>query len=231
MHILWFKLSSSIPVVLFHQFWNHRDLSRKSLSWYLWTWIPDFYWGEELFWDEEGRMEMSQESFFKKKFIYLTVLGLSCSMQTLSCSMWDLVPWSGIRLGPLLWERRVLAIGPPGKSLTFLSCVWAHILGKFLRHRKESVSSSFALSTVWHIFKSLKLQELGFFSQVHLYLLNASMPSYSFSTHFWMVPTVPGLPCSLSHLTKVFTSHLMPIWTLMTRNYLISRPQEDVLFS
>ena len=231
MHILWFKLSSSIPVVLFHQFWNHRDLSRKSLSRYLWTWIPDFYWGEELFWDEEGRMEMSQESFFKKKFIYLTVLGLSCSMQTLSCSMWDLVPWSGIRLGPLLWERRVLAIGPPGKSLTFLSCVWAHILGKFLRHRKESVSSSFALSTVWHIFKSLKLQELGFFSQVHLYLLNASMPSYSFSTHFWMVPTVPGLPCSLSHLTKVFTSHLMPIWTLMTRNYLISRPQEDVLFS
>ena len=173
---------------------------------------------------KRGEWRYHRNLFLKKKFIYLTVLGLSCSM-------WDLVPWSGIRLGPLLWEHRVLAIGPPGKSLTFLSCVWAHILGKFLRHRKESVSSSFVLSTVWHIFKSLKLQELGFFSQVHLYLLNASMPSYSFSTHFWMVPTVPGLPCSLSHLTKVFTSHLMPIWTLMTRNYLISRPQEDVLFS
>ena len=26
-------------------------------------------------------------------FIYLAVAGLSCSMQTLSCGMWDLVPW------------------------------------------------------------------------------------------------------------------------------------------
>ena len=39
-----------------------------------------------------------------------------CSMQTLSCSMWDLVPWPGIEPGPLHWECGVLATGPPGKS-------------------------------------------------------------------------------------------------------------------
>ena len=35
----------------------------------------------------------------------------------LSCSMWGLIPWLGIKLGPLRWERRVSAIGPAGKSL------------------------------------------------------------------------------------------------------------------
>ena len=97
----------------------------------------------------------------KKKFIYLAVLGLSCSK-------WDLVPCSGIRLGPLLWERRVLAIWPPGKSLTFSSCVWAHILRKFLRHRKESASSNFALSTVWHSLSLWNYKSWVFFSQAYL---------------------------------------------------------------
>ena len=41
-------------------------------------------------------------------FIYLAVLSLNCSM-------WGLVPWPGINPGPLHWERKVLAIGPPGK--------------------------------------------------------------------------------------------------------------------
>ena len=31
-------------------------------------------------------------SFFKKIFIYLAVLDLSCGMRALSCGMWDLVP-------------------------------------------------------------------------------------------------------------------------------------------
>ena len=42
----------------------------------------------------------------KKKIIYLTALGLSCGMQDLSCGMWDLVPWPGIRLGPPALEAR-----------------------------------------------------------------------------------------------------------------------------
>ena len=33
-----------------------------------------------------------------------------------SCSMWDLVPWSGIECRPLHWKRGVLATGLPGKS-------------------------------------------------------------------------------------------------------------------
>ena len=50
----------------------------------------------------------------KKKIIYLAVLDLSCSMQTLSCYMWDLVPWPGIEPDPLPWDHR--ATGPPGKT-------------------------------------------------------------------------------------------------------------------
>ena len=30
-------------------------------------------------------------------FIYFTVLGLCCSIRTLSCGMWDIVPWPGIK--------------------------------------------------------------------------------------------------------------------------------------
>ena len=44
----------------------------------------------------------------------------SCSMRTLSCSMWDLIPCWGIELGPLHWEHGVLATGPPGKSQLLL---------------------------------------------------------------------------------------------------------------
>ena len=41
----------------------------------------------------------------------------SCSMQTICCSMWDLVPWPGFNPGPLHWECGVLASEPPAKSL------------------------------------------------------------------------------------------------------------------
>ena len=44
-------------------------------------------------------------------------MGLTCSTQTLSCSMWDLVPWLGLNPGLLHWECRVLATAPPEKSL------------------------------------------------------------------------------------------------------------------
>ena len=56
-------------------------------------------------------------NFFKKQiFIYLAAPGLSCSIWTLSCGMWDLVLRPGIKPGPLHWECGVLATGPPGKS-------------------------------------------------------------------------------------------------------------------
>ena len=41
-------------------------------------------------------INISDDSFFFFcKFMYLATLGISCSMQTLNCSMWNLVPWSG----------------------------------------------------------------------------------------------------------------------------------------
>ena len=52
-------------------------------------------------------------------------LGPSCPKQDcqsslhlvrpLSCGVWDLVPWLGIKLGPLYWEQGVLTTGLPGK--------------------------------------------------------------------------------------------------------------------
>ena len=39
-----------------------------------------------------------------------------CGMLTLSCGKWDLVPWQGIKPGPLHSECRVLTTGPLGKS-------------------------------------------------------------------------------------------------------------------
>ena len=41
---------------------------------------------------------------------------LSMHMWTLSCGMWNLVPWLGIEPRLAAWECRVLATGPPGKS-------------------------------------------------------------------------------------------------------------------
>ena len=77
-------------------------------------------------WHNQG---MGNSFFFKYLFIYLAVLGLSCSMRNLcpylqdlccdmrypfSCGMWNLVHAQGWNLSPLHWELRVLATGPPG---------------------------------------------------------------------------------------------------------------------
>ena len=45
------------------------------------------------------------------------IFSLCCSMQTLSCSIWDLVPWPGFKPRSLVLGVEVLASGPPGKSL------------------------------------------------------------------------------------------------------------------
>ena len=47
-------------------------------------------------------------------------LDLCCDMRTLSCGMWDLVPWPGIEPRAICIEMLgALATGPPGKSLLF----------------------------------------------------------------------------------------------------------------
>ena len=49
------------------------------------------------------------------KLFYLAALGLSCGIWTVSCGMWDLIPWPHIEPWPLHWESGVSATGPPGK--------------------------------------------------------------------------------------------------------------------
>ena len=61
--------------------------------------------------------------------IYLAAPGLSCgtgsliAISKLLCAMWDLVPWPGIEPGPPALEHKVLATGPPGKSLDIISLI------------------------------------------------------------------------------------------------------------
>ena len=58
------------------------------------------------------------EFWYTGSLIFLAACRVfSCSMKTLSCSMWIWLPDQGLNLGPLYWEVSVLAIGPPGKSL------------------------------------------------------------------------------------------------------------------
>ena len=45
----------------------------------------------------------------------------SCSMQTLSCSIWDIVFSPEIKPRSLNWECRVIDTGPSGKSLTLMN--------------------------------------------------------------------------------------------------------------
>ena len=45
----------------------------------------------------------------------------SCNIQTLSCSMF---PNQGLNPGPLHWEHRVFATGPPGESPALLGITW-----------------------------------------------------------------------------------------------------------
>ena len=58
----------------------------------------------------------------KKKYLFtwLHQVLVVCGIQALSWGMWNLVPWPGIEPGPLHWKQGVLAMGPPGKSLTSL---------------------------------------------------------------------------------------------------------------
>ena len=76
---------------------------------------------------------------FLKKYIYLfiyfAVLGLGCSMQILSCSMWDLVPWLGIEPGPpalgvhVTWSySEVFRIGKSLKIESGLVVTWAGMM-------------------------------------------------------------------------------------------------------
>ena len=53
------------------------------------------------------------------KYLFLIYLAVPCFY----CSMWDLVPWTGIEPGPPLWELRVLASVLPGKSLNILKLI------------------------------------------------------------------------------------------------------------
>ena len=68
--------------------------------------------------------------FFKKNFFFLFFpsgctrpqsqhvgsLTFVAVCETLSCDMWDLVPWSGIEPGPPAWGTQSLSYWPPGKS-------------------------------------------------------------------------------------------------------------------
>lgn len=66
----------------------------------IWFYLLTYLAVSDLSWYMEGR-----------------IFHLCWGMPTLSCSMWELVPWLGIKPWTLLWDQGVLATWPPGKSL------------------------------------------------------------------------------------------------------------------
>ena len=66
----------------------------------------------------------------------------------LSCRMRDLVPQPGLNLGPLHWEHRVLATGPPAKSLHIFNFTEFHLLVTLDPHLFSFPFSSLSISVI-----------------------------------------------------------------------------------
>ena len=80
-------------------------------------------------------------------------------MQTLSYSTRDLVPWPGIKPGPLHWDRAVLATGPLTSPVSALSLTFSSLIPCL------SVNPTLTLGS-----RSLFLSELGYFrGMIHLH--------------------------------------------------------------
>ena len=79
--------------------WRWRKKEKEKQAWlYLFIWLRKVSEAPEIW------------IFLAPHRIFL------CDLRTLSCHVWDLVPWPGIKQGSLHWELWVLATGPPGKS-------------------------------------------------------------------------------------------------------------------
>ena len=100
-------------IILVMSMWCGEDQTRQSL------WKHFFHKHVHVSQDYYYYYFIQHNDFLKKNFIYLFIWLLwvmAHRIFNLHCGMWDLVPWPGIKPGPLHWELRVLAAGPPGKS-------------------------------------------------------------------------------------------------------------------
>ena len=117
---------------------------------------------------------------FKNEFMYLfiwlcRILVVPCTIFYLHCSMWALVPWPRIELGPLHWEHRVLVTESQGSLLWDLIDLCLSFSAHLI-HRKVGVCFSLNYSThkimlgpPWFITASRKSKENG--SDTSEYLL------------------------------------------------------------
>ena len=95
---------------------------------YVYDPVLDLRWLSRSFWGEDLKLYLSKNKYV---FIYLPELDLGCSTWdlpsllqhagSLGRRMWNLVPSNP---GPLPWECRVSATGPPGKSLELYLEEW-----------------------------------------------------------------------------------------------------------
>ena len=64
----------------------------------------------------------------------------SFSRRTLSCHMWDLVPWPGVEPGPLHWEHGVSALDHQGNPYnSYFKILLPHPIVPFLPNRVKSL--------------------------------------------------------------------------------------------
>ena len=80
----------------------------------------------------------------------------SCSMQTLNCGRWDLVPWQEMESRSLHWELGVLATGPWGKSQVhyyyqffFFLVITMQLMGSWASLLAQMVKNQPAMQETW----------------------------------------------------------------------------------
>ena len=147
---------------------------------------------EVLFWQHSTWYIFFQKGgkplvYFKKKFICLAVMGLSCSMWTFSCGVWDLVPCPGIKPGPLHREHGVFVTGPPGKS----SLLFDRLLRERIYSKLWNVTNCDKMIVTLHLSSKVCLSYLSIslrFEKILDYssnlILHITMYSASLCIHF-----------------------------------------------
>ena len=141
------------------------------------------------------------------------MLGLSCGTHNLwflsvsrifSCRGWDLVPWPRTEPGPLQWECRILAKGPPGKSPS-------------LNYFEISKHSSPWLIPPFTLHPSLPAIPLPLVSFLHKPQdITQTFPDQL--TLYWsqVRSSTPFVPHPVTALIKCFLSVSIPYWEFLS---------------
>ena len=115
-------------------------------------------------------------------FIYLFCL-FGCPS---SCSLWDLVPWPGIEPRPPVWNHRVLATGPLGKSQAlFFNPFWQSLSIFF--NLGHSCLKWLLIKLEYYLTYLLLFSFLLLLFIISIFVFYSFSAFYGFNWTFWML--------------------------------------------